>query len=219
MSIYIRKYISTCEGFGWQVAPTYNTRIVPMRNKSERRNAEWDQPRHQFTVPFNNILQPAWVPIKRMHMNRRGAWGAFLYSDPLDHTAVDEVFAIAVAGEDTFQLAKRSEIEGVDYFREVDAIYEPGDDGDAEIPTLVVYVDGTPTTAYTLNHDTGQIVFDTPMTGGEVLSWTGPFSVWVRFENDALPFSIDNKSGGHFVVNGTVSLIQVRAPADGEIDS
>lgn len=220
MSIYVRKYISTCEAFGWEGGPCAKTRITPMRNKAEKRNAEWDQPQHSFTVPFQNITQPWYVPIKQMHLNRRGAWGCFLYRDRLDDRADGDVFAVAAAGQTTFQLAKLSEIEGVQYFRHVNAIYTPGSNpGDALESTIVVLVDDVPTTAYVLDHDTGEIVFDTPMTGGEVLKWSGPFSLWVRFQNDYLPFSIDNRSGGEFVVNGSISLLEMLPPQEGEVSS
>ena len=221
MSAYIRKYISTCEAFGWEGGPAANTHITLMRNKAERRNAQWDQPQHSFTVPFQNLTQPYYVPIKQMHLNRRGAWGCFLYRDRLDDTADSDIFAVALSGEDTFQLAKVSQIEGVQYFRNVTAIYTPADDGtgDAVQSNITVLVDDVPTTAYLLDYNTGVIVFDTPMSGGEVLKWSGKFSLWVRFQNDYLPFSIDNKSSGEFVVNGTISLLEMLPPQSGEVES
>src|SRR5688500_1287290 len=219
MYAYVRSFISTCEAFGWEGGPNANTRILSLRNKAESRNANWDQSQHQFTVPFNNIKQPLYVPIKKMHLNRRGAWGCFLYRDRLDSTADDDVFATAETGEDTFQLAKLSEIDGVDYFRIVDALYspDPSSPGEALPSSITVYVDGTPTSAYTIDNDTGIIVFDTPMAGGELLSWSGQFSMWVRFQNDYLPFSIDNRSSGDFIVNGAISLLQMPPPKTGEI--
>ena len=50
------------------------------------------------------------------------------------------------------------------------------------------------------------------MVGGEILRWSGSFSVWVRFDNDRLPFSIDSRSGGDFVVNGSVDLLEMPPP-------
>lgn len=218
---YIRNYISTCEAFGWEGGPAASTRITMLRNKAERRNAQWDQSQHSFTVPFQNLLQPEYIPIKQMHLNRRGAWGCFLYRDRLDSAADNDVFAVAEAGQDTFQLAKVSELSGVQYFRYVDALYtpDPSDLAEAVESVITVTVDDTPTSAYTVDPDTGVIVFDSPMTGGEVLKWSGGFSVWVRFQNDYLPFSIDNRSGDDFVVNGSISLLQMPPPLEGEVEA
>jgi hypothetical protein len=104
-------------------------------------------------------------------------------------------------------------VDGVDYQRQVYALYIPDDDGDGQNAPVAITVDGTPTTAYFLDRDRGTVLFDDPMTGGEVLRWTGSFSLWVRFQSDRLPFSIDNKSADVFVVNGSVDLLEMPPPA------
>lgn len=217
--IYVRKFIATCEGYGWTGGPVFNTRKVAMANRRERRNADSDQPLHQFSVPFNNITQPQYVPIKQMHLNRRGGWGNFLFRDRLDDYANDELFGLGDGAEDTFQLAKLSEQDGVEYFNTVHAIYTPDDEGNAIESDIVVTVNDAPTTAYTLDHDTGVIVFDTPPGSGAILRWSGQFARWVHFASDDLPFSIDNKSGGEFVVNGSIEVVEEFPPSAGEVSS
>ncbi len=214
MSDYLRAYIAACEGYGWEGGPQHRTSIVQLRSGRERRNASWAQPQHFFSLPFVNLSQPQYAPIKQMHMNRRGRWGVFLYRDRLDCLASQELFAIAEAGQAEFQLGKWSVIEGVSYYREVAALYSPGEGGAAEPVDPSVTVDGNPTTAFTVDHDRGTLVFDSPMAGGEQLRWTGPFSIWVRFDNDALPFTINNRSGGDYVVNGTVDLLEMPPPQE-----
>ena len=214
MSEYLRAYIPACEGYGWEGGPEHRTSIVQLRSGRERRNAAWAQPQHFYSLPFVNITQPQYAPIKQMHMNRRGRWGVFLYRDRLDDTATDELFAVAEAGQDTFQLGKWSIIEGVSYYRHVTALYLPGEDGSAVDADPEITVNGTPTAAFTVDHDRGVIVFDSPMSGGEMLRWSGVFSLWVRFDNDRLPFSIDNKSGGDYVVNGQVDLLEMPPPPE-----
>lgn len=214
MSEYLRAFIPGCEGYGWEGGPEHRTNIVQLRSGRERRNAAWAQPQHFYSLPFNNITQSQYAPIKQMHMNRRGRWGVFLYRDPLDDTASDDLFAVADAGQDTFQLGKWSIIEGVSYYRHVTALYAPGADGSAVEAAPTITVDETPTSAFTADHDRGVIVFNTPMSGGEILRWTGPFAVWVRFDNDRLPFSIDNRSGGGYVVNGQVDLLEMPPPEE-----
>ena len=107
-------------------------------------------------------------------------------------------------------------IDGVEYQRRVYAMYRPNpaDSGEALEVTPTVTVGGTPTTAFSTDYDRGLITFDSPMSGDEVIRWSAPcFSLWVRFDNDRLPFSIDNKSGSEFVVNGTVELLEIPPPA------
>lgn len=216
MSEYLKAYIPACEGYGWEGGPEHRTTIVQLRSGRERRNAAWAQPQHFFSLPFVNLTQPQYAPIKQMHMNRRGRWGVFLYRDQLDNRAENELFAIAEAGQDTFQLGKWSIIDGVSYYREVTALYQPVADGSAATATPSVTVNGSPASGFAIDHDRGVIVFDSPMAGGEQLRWTGGFSLWVRFDNDRLPFSIDNKSGGEFVVNGQVDLLEMAPPESEE---
>lgn len=212
MTDYVRAYIETCEAFGWEGGPGFNTRIVTKANGRERRNADWDQPQHSYSLPFMNLRQADYVPIKTMHLNRRGAWGVFLYRDRLDDYADDEIFAVATAGQTTFQLSKMSLIDGVPYLRKVFALYtpDPNNPGSALQSSITVTADNVAVGA-TFDYDTG-VVTTTPRTAGQTMRWTGEFSVWVRFTNDRLPFSIDNKNGNDFVVNGTVDLLEMPPP-------
>ena len=209
---YLRAYIRACEGYGWEGGPEFSTRIVRMANGRERRNAEWSQPQHFYAVPFANLVQSQYAPIKQMHLNRRGRWGCFLFRDRLDDYADDEAFAVAEAGQTEFQLAKWSVIDGVSYHNEINAIYLPNDDGSAQSNTIEITVDGNPAGSHVIDRDTGIVTFDAAPGDGAILRWTGGFSRWVRFDQDRLPFSIDNKSGGEFVVNGGVELLEQPPP-------
>lgn len=210
---YLRAYIPACEGYGWEGGPEFNTRIVRMSNGRERRNAEWSQPQHFYAVPFSNLTQTQYAPIKQMHLNRRGRWGCFLFRDRLDDYADNEVFAVAAAGQTEFQLAKWSVIEGVVYHNEINAIYLPADDGSAESNAITITVNGSTAGAHVIDRDRGIVTFNSSPGDGAILRWTGGFSRWVRFDQDRLPFSIDNKSGDEFVVNGSVELLEQPPPA------
>lgn len=213
MSEYLKAYIPACEAYGWEGGPEHRTRIVQLRSGRERRNAEWVQPQHFFSLPFQNISQPQYAPIKQMHMNRQGRLGVFLYQDRSDFTADDDLFAVAEAGQTTFQLGKWSIIEGVSYYRNVTALYTPNPDGTAANSTILITSNGSPAPAHTLDRDRGIVVFDAPLSGGQTLRWSGEFSLWVRFDNDRLPFSIDNRSGQDYVMNGQVDLLEMPPPA------
>lgn len=214
---YIRAYIPACEGYGWEGGPGFDTRIVAMANGSERANANRDQPQHFYALPFSNLTQSQYAPIKQMHLNRKGRWGRFLFRDRLDDYADDELFAVADGVQDVYQLAKWSVIEGVGFHNNIHAIYAPQDDGSAVVSLDEITINGTPTSAFTLDPDTGLVTFDAPPAADAQLNWTGHFSRWVRFDQDRLPFSIDNKSAGQFVVNGEIEILEIRPPLAGEI--
>lgn len=215
MSEYLHAYIRACEAYGWEGGPEFNTAIAQLRSGREQRNANWAQPRFYFSLPFQNIKErDRYAAIYQMHMNRRGRWGVFLYQHPLApvYLAEQEVFAVAEAGQTEFQLGKWSIIEGVSFYHEVDALYSPEPDGSAGEPTITIRVNGSTAGSHTVDRDRGLVTFDSPMAGGEVLDWTGEFSFWVRFDSDRLPFTIDNRSGDDYVLNGQIDLLQMPPP-------
>lgn len=211
---YIRAYIPACESFGWNGGPQFKTRIVEMSNGRERRNADQAQPRHNFILPFANIDPKKYAGIKQTHLLMRGMLHNFLYQDRLDFEAVNELFAVAEAGQDEFQLSKLSAQDGVSYQRNIYALYVPAARHSAESieATPQITVDGVAAIGWTFDHDRGLAFPPAPMAGGEILRWSGQFSVWVRFNQDSLPFSIDNKSAEGFAINGQVELMEYAAP-------
>lgn len=210
---YIRAFIPACEGFGWTGGPGFSTTIITRRNGRERRNADWSQPQHSFSLPFNALSQAQYAPVKAMHLNRQGAWGCFLYRDPLDFEAVQEVFGIGDGETTTFQLAKRSLIDGVPYYRNVYALYSPGDDGEAIPSAPVVRINGTPESV-SIDYDRGTVTFAEAPEEGVTLDWTGEFSVWVRFVSDRMPMTISNKGSEGFWIEGSIDLLEQPAPLE-----
>lgn len=196
--MHLDAYITPCPTFGWEGGPEFLTEIVPLRNGREVRTARWDRVRHKFTAPYMNITKEAFRDIKRMHLVCRGMLHAFRWRDQLDYQATDEIFGTGDGVEDTFQLGKFSILDGVEYYREVFAL----------VDTPVITVNGVPTTAFSINLRTGEVVFDAPPAAAAVLRWTGEFDIWVRFNSDYLPFSLDNPDA----TNGTVELLEVAPP-------
>lgn len=198
---YLNAYLQPCPGYGWQGGPAFQTLVVQMVSGRERRNAQHAEARHQFSAPFQNITREAYRNIKQMHLVCRGMLHAFKFRDELDYQAEDEIFAQGDGSETEFQLRKISQIDGISYIRNVYVI----EDG------LVVKVNGTPT-AVTVDQDRGVVTFGAAPSNGAILSWTGTFAVWVRFNQDYLPFSIDSGNGTERFANGTVDLIEVAPP-------
>lgn len=202
---YLRAYIEKCPGFGWQGGPSFKTRIVSMANGRERRNADQAYARHAFSAPFRNIRREDYANIKQMHLVCRGMLHAFKFKDQLDYQAAAEVFGAGTGAQTVFQLRKISTIDGVSYTRNVYAIR-----------SAAVTVNGV-ASAPTIDMDRGTVTFAVAPAAAAVLRWTGEFDIWVRFNQDDLPFSIDNKSPKNGVlVNGSVDLIEVPPPEIGE---
>lgn len=194
---YLDAYIEQCPAYGWQGAPGFQTTIVTMRSGRERRNAEWSKARHSYTIKFLNIARTSYMGIKQMHLSCMGRLRAFKFKDQLDYQADAEVFGEGNGVDTVFQLRKVSTIDGVSYIRDTYVIR----------PGSTILKNGSAVT-HTVDPDRGLVTFAVAPALGATLSGTWDFDVWVRFNQDDLPFSIDSKDA----INGSVSLIEVPPP-------
>jgi uncharacterized protein (TIGR02217 family) len=208
---YVRAFIPTCEGYGWTGAPGFSTRIVTRLNGRERRNADWSQPQYSFSLPFVGLTQDRYAPIAQMFLNRMGAWGVFLYRNPLDYSALNEPFGVGDGTTTEFQLSKQSVIDGVVFTRYVRALYVPGNDGDGMTSTITVTVNGSPT-AVTVDYDRGIVTFGAPPANLAALRWSGQFAHWVRFVSDKLPATIVSQNANSYIAETSVDLLEMPPP-------
>lgn len=198
---YIRAYLETCEGYGWEGGPEFSTRITTMANGFERRNGDWAEARRKFSLPFLNLSRDRYVPILQMFYAARGQLHCFLYRDPLDHEADNEFIGLGNGSIQTFQLSKLTIVDGFTYQRNVYAI--PDD------VTISVTVNNVPT-AVTVDKDRGLITFGSPVANNAAVRWSGIFDCWVRFNQDYLPFTIDAPDAR----NGQVELVEMPPPQE-----
>lgn len=212
---YLRSFIDACEGYGWSGGPEFNTRVVQLINGRERRNANWSQPRHRYTLPFLNIDKVRYRNIRQMFEVCQAKLHSFLYMDPLSHTADNQLFGLGNGMDVQFQLSTLSIVDGVTYSRQVNALYIPAENGDGIPSVITVTVSGTPT-AVSIDYDRGRVVFGSPPANGAPLRWTGEYAVWTRFDNDWLPFSIDSQNHSGYAHNGSIDLIELPPPEEPE---
>jgi len=190
--------LDLCPGYGWQGGPYFDTRIKALRNGHERRNANAAQVRHMYTLPFQNILEQAYLDrLKSMFLAMRGRAHSFKVLDRSDYQAISEPLGNAPAGSAAVQLYKVSTFGVASYTR---TITKP--------KTVAVYQGGVAKPG-AFDPLTGLFTPTTAWTTGAVLTWTGEFYVPVRFDNDSLPMSIDNRTTSGYVLNGSVQLIEV----------
>ena len=208
-------YLAPCPAYGWLGGPEFRTRIVEQRSGDESRLAQWAQERGYYTASFLNIMHDAQRSIARVFRVCRGRAHAFRFVDQLDGEATiqegvlllpDGTQAAGNGVTTTFQIGKRYEDEGV-YLRRIHAIRL----GSA----FQVRVNNAPTSV-TLDNRTGRVTFSSPPAEGAVLRWSGEFDIWVRFDQDSLPFTIDDRSEGQKVTNGAVNLVEVAPPKVGQ---
>lgn len=198
--MFIDAELDICPAFGWQGGPTFNTRVITTQSWMERRNANNIECRHSYTLPLQNITDDTYLlMLKQTFMAARGQLHSFKAKDYSDFTAVNEVFAEGDGTTLTFQLGKTSNFGIASYFR---YITKP-------LAGVTATVNGT-AAACTVDTLTGIVTFASAPAGGTILRWSGEFRVPVRFNNDILNTTIDNKTGsGMFLINGSVDLIEV----------
>ena len=190
--------LDLCPAFGWQGGPEFYTRIVALKNGHERRNANWAQMRHHYTLPFQNITDADYLSdLKAVFLSVRGQNDSFLVKDYSDFEATLEALGTTPAGSTPVQLKKTYTFGAATYSRD---ILKP--------KSVTVYQNGV-AKAGTINTATGLFTPSTAWTAGAALSWTGGFRVPVRFASDWLPFSIDNRRNDGLAVNGSVELVEV----------
>ena len=192
----INAELELCPGYGWQVQPEFNTLIKQLRSGRERRRSLWQYVKHRYVLPFQNITDDAYLAhLKSVFLVCRGSAESFLVKDYSDYIADQAVFGAGDGTETNFDLYIVSTFGSASYARRIFYPVNP-----------VFYVDGSPVAA-TFND--GVVTFDAAPGPGSVLSWSGEFRVPVRFATDTFPMTIDNRSGDHYVMNGSVELVEV----------
>lgn len=142
------------------------------RSAYPRRNI----PRWQYEVSFDLIRDTATLPelqsLAGLFNQCQGGIGTFSYQDPDDCTATNQVIGTGDGSTTTFQLVRSW--GGIS-----EPVYLP-------VGAITVKVAGTTqSSGYTVN-SRGQVVFTTPPSTGQAVTWTGVFSWVCRFDDDQM---------------------------------
>jgi uncharacterized protein (TIGR02217 family) len=172
-------------------APKWSTKVKRASSGRERRTALWAYPLWQFELSFevvrhrptNDELAALWT----FYNTVQGQYGPWLFLDPTDCQNYDPLgaapeiassFGVGDGATATFQLqrylaaATPAGSTGI-----LEPVYAPFG--------LQIFVNGTPTTAYTPAPG-GRLTFTTPPAAGAALTWTGYFYFGCRFLEDEL---------------------------------
>jgi uncharacterized protein (TIGR02217 family) len=172
---------------GSRGGPAFDVDIVTVDSQREYRNLRNTRPRHRYDVSYGVQTWAELMEIREFFFARRGALTGFRYQDWSDYTTAADGFSAPSATDQplgtgdgtttTFPLAKVYEQSGPSPFTR--RITKP------QAGTVLAAIDGTPTSAFTVDTSAGTLDFNTAPGVGEALAWGGRFDVPVRFEADA----------------------------------
>ena len=186
--------------YGFTGGPKYNTSVSESDSGAEQRSARWNTPLHNYRIQMRSMGQAERELLVDTFRMVKGRYASFRFKDWLDYLATDEFLGTADGTTTVYQLRKTYTVGA---FSEVRNITKPRDNG-----SLVVKVNGSPVSNYTIDFVTGVITFDAAPTNGNTLSATFEFDVPVRFDIDFIPITIDNFDN-HSAKSISVSEVRV----------
>jgi uncharacterized protein (TIGR02217 family) len=203
---HLDAYLGKVPSFGSEGGPGFSTRVVPLKNKRTRRNANWAQPKWLFTLIFNNNTPSMYESVLDLLLVCRGRLNFFRVRNDLFYKAQAWKFGYGDGSTAEFQLGRLVEIGGESFLQQIHALSL-----DSAAPTPQFFVDGVAAPA-TVNPRTGRVLFDTPPADEGELTWSGWFDFWVAFRTDDLPAPIETRINGEIAIFYQVDLEEVEAP-------
>lgn len=168
--------------------PTFDTIIQkPVSGRGEIRASLQPYPIWEFDFPLNYARGAEQMPssvyayLLGFFIQMGGEFSDFLYLDPNDNTVENALLGIGDGATTNFQLVRPIGNLGSDI------VQNPMQSATSPYEALVIMVNGTPTSAYTLGPN-GLIEFTSAPASGAVLTWTGSYWYRVRFDSDGLTF-------------------------------
>lgn len=189
----------------------YQNDVVKAISGKAERNGLWSYPLHVYGVPLKNRLQEEIENLFEYYHACGGRLNTFPLLDPFEDRTCglyetpddqDQALGTATAGQTVFPLVKNYTRGGVTRQRRI---------LDPITAELLVAVDDAPqtiTTDYTVTN--GIVTFNSPLSGGEVVTWGGRFYVPCAFDEDQMEQLIHNYSGGQFVGDTIIRLEEDR---------
>jgi len=187
--------LANLEGFSVRKKPTFATAIFQAVNGRELSFGQQAFPVWEFELEFhslpseteNQVLNTdyqhrarlAYEQILLVFLMSQGQGGRFYYQDPSDCTRTNQGIGVGNGTDTTFPIIR-------DWGTGTKLIEEPV--GRALSSGLVVRVNGTPTTGFTLASDGRSLVFDNAVPNGDVIQADFTFQYLCRFLEDVPDF-------------------------------
>lgn len=168
--------------YGFEGGARYSTDVTELENGFEERDSAWMYGRHEFHASFGDINDEDRDTIINVFHVCRGKRHSFLFKDWNDYTAVAQPLATQQGTTNVVQLYKTYEW-GVAYtIRPIQAL---------KAGTVIVRDQLGAPVAGTANVLTGEFT-PTAAWGPGPYTWEGEFYVWVRFDADYNPMTINS---------------------------
>jgi uncharacterized protein (TIGR02217 family) len=181
---------------GAVAGPERRTDVVTTASGREERNSRWANSRRKYNVGYGVKTLDDIHTVIAFFEERRGRLHAFRFKDHTDFKscaplatpqATDQVISTGTGTQTAFQLMKSYGTGLRDYSRKITAPVSG---------SVVVAVNGAPTTSFTLDAATGVITFATPPGSGAAITAGFEFDVPVRFDTDEIRINLDHLNGG-----------------------
>jgi uncharacterized protein (TIGR02217 family) len=187
--------------------PERRTDVVLTASGREHRNSRWADSRHKYNVGYGVTSLADIEQVIAFFEERRGRLHAFRFKDHADFkscaanatiTASDQVIGTGNGLATTFQLLKTYGTGVRKYARDITA---------PVAGTVLVAINGMPTTNVSLDHTTGSVTFTTAPATGSSITAGFEFDVPVRFDTDELAINLSHFEAGEVP---DIPLIEVR---------
>jgi uncharacterized protein (TIGR02217 family) len=176
---------------GFSGGPTWNTRVTPMANGRERRNAEWALPHHKFTADYALLDPIAQNEILVAFWSARGQKDSFRFKDWNDYRVTGQAMALGDGTATPRQLTKTYTFGPTSFVRNIIL----------PVATSVrITANGSPLSV-TVNDLTGMVTPVGTWPSGQTILQSYEFDVRVRFGADYYPFTRPNAVTGSVTVD------------------
>ena len=194
-------------GLGASGGPERRTDIATLASGFEERNARWAESRRSYDAGLGVRSLVDLQTVLAFFEERRGKLHGFRFRDPFDHASgtigqppspTDQSLGLGDGSTLSFQLLKTYGSAHAPYKR---TITKPVRD------SVSVALDGTQTTSFSMDWDSGLLTFDSAPANGAAITAGYQFDVPVRFDTDRLEFSISAIEAGDIP---SIPLVEIR---------
>jgi uncharacterized protein (TIGR02217 family) len=178
---FINAILDEAVAYGFEGGPEYSSSSVDLENGIQIRDSKWKFPRHKYSGQFDNMDDDAKAEVIKVFHAVRGKRHSFKFKDWNDYIADDEALNVNIGSTDAVQLYKTYAFGEAYTIRPIQAV-------DASV--VINDKDGAAVVG-TLDTETGMFTPAAAWSNGPY-SWSGPFYVWVHFDNDYNAFTINS---------------------------
>ena len=173
--------------YGSMGGPVFKTDVVMFGNGSEYRNARWSIPLHRYDVRYAVKTRADLLNVYEFFIAQQGRANGFRVKDLWDFTTASDGKSAPATNDMTIGTG-----DGIEVDFQLLKNYTKGAETTARnilkpvAGTTVVEVNGTPTTAFTIDTATGIITMNVAPPNTHVVKAGCEFDVPVRFDTDDL---------------------------------